>query len=85
MDTIPEVPIQPAHEDRTALRELGWALDRLPPDQREALFMIVLQEKSYETASELTGCAIGTLKSRVHRARTQLKAYMTGDDVAKAA
>ena len=33
-------------EDRTALRELGWALDRLPPDQREALCMIVLQEKS---------------------------------------
>ena len=85
MDTVPEVSIQPAHEDRTALRELGWALDRLPPDQREALFMIVLQEKSYETAAELTGCAIGTLKSRVHRARAQLKAYMTGDDVAKAA
>ncbi len=45
MDTIPEVAIPAAHEDSTALRELGWALDRLPPDQREALFMIVLQEK----------------------------------------
>lgn len=84
MDTVPDVAIQPAHEDRTALRELGWALDRLPPDQREALFMIVLQEKSYETAAQLTGCAIGTLKSRVHRARLQLRAYLTGED-AKAA
>ena len=37
MDTVPEVPVQAAHEDRTALRELGWALDRLPRDQREAL------------------------------------------------
>ncbi len=55
-----------SHEDRTALRELGWALDRLPPDQREALSMIVLQEQSYEDAAEKTGCAIGTLKSRVH-------------------
>ncbi len=70
---------QAPHEDRTALRELGWALDRLPRDQREALFMIVLQEKSYETAAEVTGCAIGTLKSRVHRARVQLRAYLTGE------
>ncbi|MGA8193199.1 MAG: sigma-70 family RNA polymerase sigma factor [Acetobacteraceae bacterium] len=85
MDTIPEVAVQAPHEDRTALRELGWAVDRLPPDQREALFMIVLQEKSYETAAEATGCAIGTLKSRVHRARVQLRAYLTGEETPKAA
>ncbi len=59
--------------------ELGWALNRLPRDQREALNMIVLQEKSYEDAAEMTGCAIGTLKSRVHRARHQLRTFMMGD------
>ena len=85
MDTMPEVPMPAAHEDRTALRELGWALDRLPPDQREALLMIVLQENSYEAAAEVTGCAIGTLKSRVHRARLQLRAFLTGDETATAA
>jgi RNA polymerase sigma-70 factor, ECF subfamily len=85
MDTMPEVPMPAAHEDRTALRELGWALDRLPPDQREALLMIVLQENSYEAAAEVTGCAIGTLKSRVHRARLQLRAFLTGDETANAA
>jgi RNA polymerase sigma-70 factor (ECF subfamily) len=79
MDSMPDLPVPAAHEDRTALRELGWALNRLPPDQREALFMIVLQEKSYEAAAEVTGCAIGTLKSRVHRARLQLRAYLTGE------
>jgi RNA polymerase sigma-70 factor (ECF subfamily) len=79
MDSMPDLPVPAAHEDRAALRELGWALDRLPPDQREALFMIVLQEKSYEAAAEVTGCAIGTLKSRVHRARLQLRAYLTGE------
>ena len=82
MDTVPDVAVPAPHEDRTALRELGWALDRLPHDQREALYMIVLQEKSYETASAATGCAIGTLKSRVHRARTQLRSYLTGEQVA---
>lgn len=85
VDNVPETPVPAAHEDRTALRELGWALDRLPEDQREALSMIVLQEQSYETASEATGCAIGTLKSRVHRARLQLRAYLTGEQTADAA
>ncbi len=79
MDSMPDLPVPAAHEDRTALRELGWALNRLPADQREALFMIVLQEKSYEAAAEVTGCAIGTLKSRVHRARLQLRVYLTGE------
>jgi RNA polymerase sigma-70 factor (ECF subfamily) len=78
MDAMPDVPVAAAHEDRAALRELSWAVNRLPPDQKEALFMIALEEKSYESASELSGCAIGTLKSRVHRARLQLRAYMDG-------
>ncbi|HET7879267.1 MAG TPA: sigma-70 family RNA polymerase sigma factor [Acetobacteraceae bacterium] len=85
VDTVPEVPVAAAHEDRTALRELGWALERLPRDQRDALQMIVLQEQSYEDAAEVTGCAIGTLKSRVHRARLQLRAYLTGEPMADAA
>ncbi len=42
--------------------------------------MIVLQEKSYEAAAKVTGCAIGTLKSRVHRARLQLRAFLTGEE-----
>ena len=60
VDTIPDIPVPAAHEDRTALRELGWALNRLPRDQREALQMIVLQEQSYEDAAEATGCAMGS-------------------------
>ena len=80
MDDIPDIAVASAHEDRAALQELGWALDRLPHDQREALSMIVLQEKSYEDAAEQTGCAIGTLKSRVHRARLQLRAFLDGEN-----
>jgi RNA polymerase sigma-70 factor (ECF subfamily) len=85
VDTVPDMPVPAAHEDRTALRELSWALDRLPADQREALFMIVLQERSYESAAEVSGCAIGTLKSRVHRARLQLRTFLTGDETSDAA
>jgi RNA polymerase sigma-70 factor (ECF subfamily) len=85
MENVPEVSVPAAHEDRTALRELGWAVDRLPPDQREALFMIVLQERSYEDAAEVTGCAIGTLKSRVHRARLHLRSFLSGEQQKAAA
>jgi RNA polymerase sigma-70 factor (ECF subfamily) len=79
MEAIPDVAVSATHEDRTALRELGWAVNRLPPEQKVALLMIALEEKSYETASEVLGCAVGTLKSRVHRARQQLRAFMAGD------
>ena len=47
--------------------------------------MIVLEEKSYEDASEVTGCAIGTLKSRVHRARLQLRSFLMGEQTKAAA
>lgn len=79
MENMPDQPVSASHEDRTALRELSWALNRLPSDQREALLMIALHEISYETAAEKTGCAIGTLKSRVHRARLQLRSFMLGE------
>ena len=79
VESMPEQPIAASHEDHTALHELSRALDRLPRDQREALSMIVLQELPYEAAAEQTGCAIGTLKSRVHRARLRLRSFMLGE------
>ncbi len=69
-----------AHEDRLVLKELSRALGRLPSDQREALFMVVLQGLSYEEVAQATGCAVGTAKSRVFRARRQLQAWLMGED-----
>ena len=51
--------VSAAHEDRMVLKELSRALGRLPADQREALFMVVLQGMSYEEVAEATGCAVG--------------------------
>ena len=67
------------HEDRLALKELGAAMNRLPADQREALVMVVIHGMSYEALSEATGCAVGTAKSRVFRARRQLEAWLMGE------
>lgn len=68
------------HEDRMVLKELGRAVNRLPNDQREALFMVVLQGMSYEDVAAATGCAVGTAKSRVFRARRQLQAWLMGEN-----
>lgn len=76
------------HEDRLALKELAKAMTRLPADQREALVMVVIHGMSYEALAEATGCAVGTAKSRVFRARRQLEAWLLGerpDDVAASA
>lgn len=72
--------VSAAHEDRMILKELSRALTRLPNDQREALFMVVLQGLSYEEVSQATGCAVGTAKSRVFRARRQLQTWLMGEE-----
>ena len=75
------------HEDRLALKELAQAMTRLPADQREALVMVVVHGMSYEALAESTGCAVGTAKSRVFRARRQLESWLLGEtkESAKAA
>jgi RNA polymerase sigma-70 factor (ECF subfamily) len=73
----PEVAAQTliATDDPTStveLDELRRALSMLPADQREALILIGAAGLSYEEASAITGTPIGTVKSRVSRARDRL-------------
>jgi RNA polymerase sigma-70 factor (ECF subfamily) len=81
MDDVPEAALATpaAHEDRLVLKELHRAIGRLPLLQRESLFMVVLHGMSYEQVAEATGCAVGTAKSRVFRARQQLQLWLTGE------
>jgi RNA polymerase sigma-70 factor (ECF subfamily) len=54
------------------LGEFRTALAQLPPDQREALILVGADGLSYEETAQICGCAVGTVKSRVNRARTRL-------------
>ena len=63
------VPEQQAHLD---FQDLQLALARLPPEQREALILVGAEGLSYEETAEICGCAVGTIKSRVNRARSRL-------------
>jgi RNA polymerase sigma-70 factor (ECF subfamily) len=84
LDQLPEVAIPAAQQDQTDLRELNLAFLRLPKDQQDALRLIAVEERSYDEVSDATGCAVGTLKSRVHRARMQLRSEMSGEAYAAA-
>jgi RNA polymerase sigma-70 factor, ECF subfamily len=59
------------------LVDLNEALTKLPVDQREALILIGAEGFSYEDAATISGCAVGTVKSRVNRARAKLNELMT--------
>ena len=62
-------PEQPGHLD---MQDFRRALDVLPLDQREALVLVGAAGFSYEEAAKISGCAVGTIKSRVNRARSKL-------------
>jgi RNA polymerase sigma-70 factor (ECF subfamily) len=62
----------PDQEEKLAHRDFLAALQKLPPDQREAVLLVGAQGLSYEQAAHIMGVAEGTIKSRVHRARANL-------------
>lgn len=76
-DSLKAEPRQIGNIEFTELRE---ALAKLPPDQREALVLVGASGFSYEEAANICDCAVGTIKSRVNRARTRLGELMAIDE-----
>jgi RNA polymerase sigma-70 factor, ECF subfamily len=68
--------VAPAQQIHLDVQDLRKALDLLPPHQREALALIGAAGMSYEEAAEISRCAIGTVKSRVNRARVKLTSLL---------
>lgn len=59
-------------EWRMKYSDLTRALQSLTPESRDALLLVVAEGLSYEDAAEISGCPVGTMKSRVNRARERL-------------
>ena len=55
------------------------ALAKLRPNEREALILVGASGFSYEEAAAICECAVGTIKSRVNRARTRLSKLLSGE------
>ena len=80
-NSLAALPEQHGHLD---LADFRAALSTLPSDQREALLLVGAEGFSYEEAAEICGCAIGTIKSRVNRARTRLTEILGDEDTSAA-
>jgi RNA polymerase sigma factor (sigma-70 family) len=71
----------PAPEgDKDSALDLARCLQRLPDDQRAVLLLVALQDMSYAEAAKVLGVPVGTVMSRLSRARSRLRELMDGAD-----
>lgn len=65
--------VQPDQEWSVRSKEFHAALMRLPENHREVIMMVSVLGESYEDTAAVCGCAVGTVKSRMNRARQRLR------------
>lgn len=73
IDMVPELSTPAAQPGHIALAELARAIDTLPPEQKEALLLVTLEGIPYAEAAGIIGIPLGTLMSRLGRARAALR------------
>ena len=80
-----QIAVGGEQESSVSMRDMQRAIDLLPPDQREILLMIGVTELSYEEAAQICNIAVGTVKSRLNRARARLAELLglTGDPITR--
>ncbi|MDE2579787.1 MAG: sigma-70 family RNA polymerase sigma factor [Hyphomicrobiales bacterium] len=67
-----QVSVRAEQDSRLQMNEVQQAMDKLAPEHKEILLLVGLAELSYEEAAEITNVAVGTVKSRLNRARARL-------------
>jgi len=77
-DELPEPAQRPQQNDALELRDLDRLLQRLPPEQREVLLLVAVEEMSYQEIATALALPIGTVMSRLSRARARLREEMQG-------
>ncbi|MCB1960918.1 MAG: sigma-70 family RNA polymerase sigma factor [Rhodocyclaceae bacterium] len=70
---LPEPSVRAAHDDALDLRDLERGLAHLSADHREVLLLVALEELSYEDCAVVLGVPVGTVMSRLARARDRLR------------
>jgi RNA polymerase sigma-70 factor, ECF subfamily len=79
LESAPEGQIGPNHDAKIGLSEIAVALELLPIEQREVLLLAVLEEMKYEEVARVLNVPIGTVMSRLSRARDRLHRILTGE------
>jgi len=78
LDDEDSLPQPTADVDRLEIRDMQAALAALPAEQREVVLLVALEQMSYAEASGALGIPIGTVMSRLFRARERLRTLMDG-------
>jgi RNA polymerase sigma-70 factor (ECF subfamily) len=78
-----ELASRASQGDALAVRDLDRAIARLPDEQRAVLLLVTLEDMSYEETAQALAIPIGTVMSRLSRAREKLRALMLGGAAAK--
>jgi RNA polymerase sigma-70 factor (ECF subfamily) len=77
---VERIAVSGTQESHLDLADFRVALAKLPEDQREALLLVGASGLSYEQAAQVCGVAIGTVKSRVNRARIRIAQLLKLDE-----
>ncbi len=77
-DEALSVGVRGTHTDMLEVAELDQVLLRLPPEQREVLLLVAVEQMSYEDIAKTLGIPLGTVMSRLSRARERLRALLEG-------
>ena len=77
-DEMPELAQRAPQGDALLVRDLERAIALLPGEQRAVLLLVALEEMSYDEVARTLGIPIGTVMSRLSRAREKLRAMMLG-------
>jgi RNA polymerase sigma-70 factor (ECF subfamily) len=85
LDEVPLDAIDPAGHRETpdTAHDLEGALGRLPATQREVLLLVALEGFGYEEAARILEVPVGTVMSRLSRAREQLRRLLDGEPVTR--
>lgn len=78
-DEALDAPRRATQEDGLAMRDLETALSSLPLDQRAVLLLVGVEELSYEQTAKALDIPVGTVMSRLSRARERLRLQLNGE------
>ena len=81
IEDLHEAPDRATQSDRLEVQDLERVLQRLPPEQREVLLLVGVEEMSYSEVARVVGAPIGTVMSRLSRARERLRAELEGREM----
>lgn len=80
MEELPVIPVRAVQGQNLELMDLDKALRELPEEQREVLLLVAVEQMSYEETSKALSIPIGTVMSRLSRARERLRQITAAAD-----